>query len=77
MQPMAAGPETGMVWMVVVIAALPILAFLVLTGLAYEGMIRVDRKRLGSVLDWGIAVVIAALLVGILIVAVRAVLQSR
>lgn len=75
-QPMSGGDQ-GMAWTLVVLVASPILAFLVLTGLAYDGVTRVDRRRLGPVLDWGIAVVVAAVLVGVLIVAALNVLQSR
>jgi hypothetical protein len=49
--------DTGaIVWFVVVLIALPLVALLVLVGLVYEAIIRLDRgRRLADPIHWAIA----------------------
>jgi hypothetical protein len=54
---------TGMLWFVGVVLVLPLLAFLVLIGLVFEVNIRIDRARLGPIVEWLLAAVATVALV--------------
>jgi hypothetical protein len=62
--------QGGMAWMAVMLVALPLIAFLVVVGLVYELVVRVSRHRLPSLVDWTVALLGAAALVGIGVVLV-------
>ena len=52
-------------WFIAFVVAIPVLAVLVLIGLIYELVIRLDRHRLGKAVEWAISSAsAAALLVG-------------
>ncbi|MEP7378883.1 MAG: hypothetical protein ABI725_04900 [Chloroflexota bacterium] len=52
-------------WLIVFIVALPVVAVLVVVGLIYEIVIRIDGRRVGNQVEWAIsAAVAAALLAG-------------
>lgn len=42
-------------WLVVLIILIPVIAVLVLIGLIYELVIRVDQRRLGSTVEWALS----------------------
>ncbi len=53
-------------WLLAFIVLLPVVAVLLLIGLLYEIVIRIDRHRLGSFAEWAISTAAAlALLVGL------------
>ena len=55
---------TGAVWLALLIIALPLIGLLVLIGLAYEAVIRIDRRGcLTPPLAWGISSVVGLALV--------------
>ncbi len=46
----------GLLWLVLLLVALPLIIFLVSVGIVYEGVIRVDRsRRLPSAAHWTLA----------------------
>jgi hypothetical protein len=52
-------------WFIALVVFIPVLAVLVLIGLIYELVIRIDGKRLGSTVEWAVSSALAiALLVG-------------
>lgn len=56
-------------WLVVFIVLIPVIAVLVLIGLIYELVIRIDGRRLGATVEWGASTAAAvALLVGLYVV---------
>jgi len=58
--------------LIVFVVLLPVIAVLVLIGLIYELVIRVDGHRLNRVIEWAISTVAAlALLAGLFVVIVR------
>jgi phosphotransferase system glucose/maltose/N-acetylglucosamine-specific IIC component len=66
-----AGP---LLWLLIFILALPVIALLVLIGVVYEAVIRVDaRRRLGASTRWAISSAVGIVLaVGITWLALRA-----
>lgn len=68
-QPITARGD-GVVWMAVILLALPLIGLLVFIGLVYEVVIRIDQqRRLGSAFPWAIsvAIAIAAVVMGLVI----------
>lgn len=56
-------------WLVVFILLIPVVALLVLIGLIYELIMRIDGRRLGSTIAWALSSAAAlALLLGLYVV---------
>jgi hypothetical protein len=73
-RPSLASQSAGLVWLAVVVVALPLIALLVVVGLFYEGILRIDRRpSLPSWLHWAISAGLGIVIVG----GVTAVVLSR
>lgn len=61
----------GIAWLAVLGIASPLIALLVVIGLVYEGVIRIDRPRmLPSAVHWALASAVGILLIAVLVVVV-------